>query len=172
MADLYTYRGNRGNPGLVNPYVFLGRFAAGSSATVERGAVIEINANVWTELNADQSMAGVIAVAAEEIKTTSAAGLYPIYVPRPGDIWEYALTAASNPSQGADLYWISAQTVSVTPGSNVLANVVDHGGFVHQQGRADVGDVADRGDGSTIFSVNRVLMSFVAASSYYAALHG
>lgn len=171
MADLYTYRGNRGDPALVNPYVVLGRFAAGSGAPVERGSIIEITGNVWDDLDADQAMAGVIAVAAEEIKSTSAAGLYPIYVPRPGDIWEYALTAASGPIPGASLYFSDAQTLKVT-GNNILGNVVDHGGFVHQQGRADVGDVADRGDGSTIFSVNRVLMSFVAASSFYAALHG
>lgn len=173
MADLYTFRGNFAFSDLsANPYECLGRFSAGASVPIERGDILLLAGGIWGPIGStDGSMAGVIAVAAEKLVTGSLAGRYPIWVPRPGDVWEYELAAASNPALGASLYPSADQAVA-TSGSNVLAYVVDHPGFTQQQGRADVGDVLDRGSGATVTNVNRVLLSFRQAASYFAALHG
>jgi len=165
MANAYTY--NKSLSGGREPLRVLVPFSAGSSATVERGAILELASGNFIELDADQSMAGVIAVADEEIKATSLAGYYPVIVPRPGDVFDYDLSAAANPSRGDSLYWVSATTLT-TSGSNILCKVFDHSGYPQQQGRADVGDVLDRG--TTIRNTTRVSVMFLAAVSYYVAL--
>lgn len=171
MADLYTFRKNV-ITGSNQPYMVKGRFAAGASTPVERGDILILAGGVWAPISSDTAMAGTIAVAAHRLVSGHLAGLYPIYVPRPGDVWEYPLAADSNPALGGDLYYSSDQAVTTTAGTNILANVCDHPGFVPEQGNVEVGDVLDRGSGATVYSVGRVFMSFVQASSYFAALHG
>ena len=174
MANNPTYRGNLLFPNTPGPLVRDLPFEAGSVETIERGDILELGANsggLWAKMDADQAMTGIVAISAYEITATHRAGNYPVLIPRYGDIWEYALSAAGNPDRGAALYWSAAQVLKES-GNNVLARVVTHGGFDPRQGNADVGDAVDRGDGTTIVNQNLVIVSFVQAASYAAALFG
>ena len=141
--------------------------AAGSTTTIDKGEMCELDTGVFTPISADDSFAGVLAICDEEITAERKVGRASFIVPRPGDLFRVKLAAETNPSRGASLYYSTSKVVA-TSGSNPFANVFNHAGFPQKQGRADVGDVADRG--TAIGSVLWVEATIKAAASYYAAL--
>jgi len=163
----YTY--NKSLSGGREPLRLLVLFAAGATTTVERGEILELSGGVFLPLNADQAMAGIIAIADHTITSAHLGGYYPVIIPRPGDVFDYDLATAGNPVRGASLYWVSSTTIAEA-GTNVLGEVYDHSGYPQQQGNADVGDGAGRG--TTIVDAKRISMTFLRAVSYYAVLQG
>lgn len=153
--------------GAKEPLTRLGLFQAGATQAIKRGEILELSGGNWIPLDADQSMAGVIAVADEEIKSGDRAGYYRIIIPRPGDVFEYALAAAGTAAPGTSLYWVDSQTVTVTTGSNILGVAVGDE-QIPRQGHA--ADDASPDQGTTLRSISNVLMTFRAATSYYAVL--
>lgn len=149
------------------PFRLLLPVAAGSGQAIKRGEICEISSSVWAPISSDASFTAELAVCDHEIVAESKAGYYPFIIPRPGDMFEFELAAAAAAARGADLYYSTSQVLT-TSGNNSLGDVVDHSGIPRQQGKADVGDVADRT--STILSAGFVLMTFKASTSYYAAL--
>lgn len=165
MAATNKFTWKRNLNGASGPLRVRGKFQAGATQAIKQGEILELSSTNWIPLDADQAMAGIIAVADVEIRSGYRAGFYNLIVPRDGDVFEYALAAASNPALGASLYWSDSQTVTVTAGTNVLGYVV---GDAHlpEQGLYP----PDPDGGTTIKTISSVLMVFKKAVSYYAAL--
>jgi predicted RecA/RadA family phage recombinase len=154
--------------GHCEPLVMLGLFQAGATQAVKRGEILELSGGNWIPLDADQSMAGVIAVANEEIKAGDRAGYYEIIVPRPGDVFEFELAAAGATAVGTALYFSTSQKLTVTAGSNVIGNAVGQEHYPQKQGH--LSDEPGGDAGTTVRNTSYVRMTFKAAASYYAAL--
>ena len=152
--------------GAPGPFKFPGKFQAGATQAIKAGEILELSGGNWIPLDADQSMSGIIAVAACEIKAGDLAGYHDIIVPRPGDIFEFALATAAAPAVGASLYWSDSQTLT-TSGSNVIATVADET-LLPEQGFQSVSPSFDAG--TTIRTRSQVRCMFKAAASYYAVL--
>jgi len=153
--------------GAPEPLVMLGIFQAGVTKAIKVGEILELSGGYWIPLDADQSMAGVIAIANEEIQSGDRAGYYEIIVPRPGDVFEFALAVAAATAIGANLYWSTSQAIAAS-GSNVLGNAVGQRHFPLKQGH--LAKDASTDSGTTIRSQSYVEMTITAAASYYAAL--
>lgn len=171
MANRMTWDHNVN--GAKAPFRVLGLFAAGSTATNDRGDILELTANSnteWITMNSDFAGNANVAVAGEEILDGDLAGYYWIIVPRPGDVFEFILSAAGNPSIGASLYWSAAQTVAET-GSNVLGRMLSTSHYP-KQGRKSIDGGASPDAGVVIPNTpgTRVLMGFDPDVSYYRAL--
>lgn len=155
--------------GATTTLLYPGKFQAGSTATCKVGELIELTAatnTCWIPMDSDFAGAGNVAVAHAEIKAADRGGYYPIEVPRPGDIFEYALATAGNSAIGTALYWSDSETVT-TSGSNALAYVADHDNYPIQ-GHLSAGDLLDAG--TTLRTVSYVGISIKLAASYYAAI--
>lgn len=148
----------------------LGLFQAGSTQAIKVGEILELSSSNWIPLDANQSMAGVIAIAAEEIKAGDLAGYYWIIVPRPGDVFEYALDTANDVTEGTSLYWSDSQTLTETAGSgNVLCYSVGQRHFPAKQNHLGAaGELVD--SGTTLKVTSYVEVVFKLAVSYYVAL--
>ncbi len=165
MANRWSY--NKSLTGGRQPMILTLPVAAGSSTTFGAGELCELDTGLMVPLDADQSMAGILAISAQAWTASRSAGFASFLIPRPGDVFDVKLNAAGNPTRGADLYWVSSVLVKES-GSNIIGNVVDHAGYPAKQGNPDVGDVADRG--STIRDTILVHATIRAAASYYAAI--
>ncbi len=154
--------------GDTKPLKMLGRFQAGATQAIKRGELLELSGSYWIPLDADQSMAGVIAVAAEEIKSGDRAGYYEIIVPRPGDVFEFDLAAAGANAIGTAVYFSTSQSVTITTGSNQLGTIVSQDHYPQRQGH--LADDASGDQGTTIRSAAYAGITIKAAASYYAAL--
>lgn len=150
------------------PLIILGRFAAGSTTPVKRGQILALASSVWAPLAADQAMDGTIAIANEEIKAGDLAGYYEIIVPRPGDVFEFSLAAASAIALGTELYYSDSETLTVTAGTNVIARAADQTNYPPHQGHLSADAAGD--SGTTIRSVSKVGASFDARASYWSVL--
>lgn len=146
------------------PFYYPGKFQAGSSQAVKRGEILELSGGNWVPLGSDKSMAAVIAVAYDEIKVGDLAGYYTIIVPRPGDVFEFALSAAAATAQAADLYWASSQSVA-TSGSNIIGQSV---GIKNVPGQGHASDDASGDRGTTLLVQSSVEMMFKQSVSYWA----
>jgi predicted RecA/RadA family phage recombinase len=135
---------------------------------VKRGELLELSGGNWVPLGSDKAMAGIIAVAAEEIKSGDRAGYYEIIIPRPGDIFEFDLAAASAVAVGAALYFSTTEALTVTAGTNVIGNAVGQEHYPAKQGH--LADDGSGDSGTTVRSTSQVRMTFKAAVSYFAAL--
>ena len=84
--------------GATEPLRFLGLFQAGSTQAIKRGELLEYTGDsntAWVPMDSDHDMTTYgISVAAEEIKSGDLAGYYDVFLPRPGDVWEYDLATA------------------------------------------------------------------------------
>ena len=153
--------------GIPEPLIMYGNFAAGTTAAIKRGELIELTGNTnteWVPMDADFAGAANVAIANEEIKSGDRAGYYEIIVPRPGDVFEFALDTANNPAVGALLYWSDSETVSES-GSNALAQVAGQEHYPQKQGH--LADDAGGDAGTTLRNTARVRMIFKAAVSYW-----
>lgn len=157
--------------GLKAPLIMIGLFQAGSTQAIKRGEILEKTADTntrWVPIDSDFSMAANVAIANEEIKNGDLAGYYEIIVPRPGDIFEFELAAASAVAQGTALYYSSSEKVTVSAGTNILGNAVGQEHYPLKQGH--LADDAGPDRGETIRSTTHVRMTFQKSNSYYAAL--
>lgn len=156
--------------GETQPLLMLGYFQAGSTQAIKRGELLEKTGatnTAWVPMDSDFAGASNVAVAWEEIKAGDRAGYYWICVPRPGDVFEFALDTANNPAAGTAVYWSDSQTVSES-GSNQLGTVAGQDHYPARQGH--LADDASGDMGTTIRNTSFVQMTIKAAASYYAAL--
>jgi len=152
--------------GAVGPYIMKGLFQAGDSQAVLRGEILQLSGSNWVPMSADGAMNSDVAVANEEIKAGDRAGYYEIVVPRPGDIFDFELSAASAIAVAAALYWSTSQVLAAS-GSNVLGRAVGQEHYPQFQGH--LSDDASGDAGTTIRNTSYVRMVFLESVSYYSA---
>jgi hypothetical protein len=172
MPNAWTFKYNL-YTGSTVPLIMPGNFAAGTTATVNTGDILERTANSnteWVTINADEDFTGTddaLAVAAEEIKSGDRAGYYKIIIPRPGDVFRFALATAAATALGASLYYSGAQTVAAS-GTYAIGFSVTTDHFPDYQGH--LSDDASPDSGTTIKSLAYVDMVFAKSRSYYLTL--
>ncbi len=151
--------------------VRLALFQAGVTQAIKRGEILELTGNgntAYVPIDSDFAMDGNIAIANEEIKSGDRAGYYEVIVPRPGDIFEYDLAAASAIVENTPLYFSSSEAVTVTAGSNILGWSVGQEHYPQKQGH--LSDDAAGDAGTTINSTAQVRMTFHEAASLWSKL--
>jgi hypothetical protein len=156
--------------GSSEPFIMKGLFQAGSTQAIEQGEMLKISGGDFVPMTADYNASADLAIANQKIKSGDLAGYYEIIVPRPGDIFEYALDTAAATAVGASLYaGATSPTESfAASGSNAIAAAVGQEHYPQFQGSASDDASPDRG--TTIKSTSTVRCMFEAASSYFAAL--
>jgi hypothetical protein len=113
-------------------------------------------------------MDGNVAIANEEIKDGDRAGYYEIIVPRPGDVFEFALAAAAALAYGTPLYYSSSEAVTVTAGTYPLGYAV---GMEHYpQKQRHLTDDAAGDSGTTIGSTAYARMTICESASIWSKL--
>lgn len=168
---------------VTGPLKGYGKFAAGSSQAIKMGQLLELTGNSnteWVPLDSDFDMSaaagsgGKIAIAACEIKAGDLAGHYPIWIPRPDDVWEFTLlsTDSQNPAAGTAVYYsatTAAEGVTTTAGTNIIGNVC---GFTHYPKQGFASDQASIDAGTTLRNVSggKVRITIQESNSYYSAL--
>lgn len=148
-----------------------GLFAAGASVAIAEGEILEKTGNSnteWVPWDSDFAASANLAVAFESIKSGDLAGYYWIYVLRPGDIFEFALAAASAIALGTALYFSDSVTFTVTPGTNIVARSVGTTHYPANQGHTS--DDASASKGTTIKSTSTVHVCFKQSVTYFSAL--
>lgn len=156
--------------GASEPLVMLGLFQAGSTAAIKRGELLEKTGatnTAWVPIDSDFAMSGNIAIANEEIKAGDRAGYYGIIVPRYGDVFEYALAAASAIAVGAAVYYSSSEAVAAS-GTNILGYAVGQEHYPSKQGH--LADDASGDAGSTVKSTSYARITITRTASYFASL--
>lgn len=157
-------------PHITGPLRVPGKFQAGATQAIKRGQLLKLSGGNFVPLTSDETMAGIVAIADCEIKPGDFAGYYPIIVPRPGDLFEFALAAPGSSPIGTNVYVSDSETVTVSAGSNVLGTIAgwDHYSRVYPQGHAS--DDASMDKGTTLGTHERAWITIKAACSYYASL--
>ena len=162
VANLYGHGG---------PFKFPGKFQAGATQAIFKGELIKLSGGNWVPMSTDTAMSAIVAIADCDIKSGDLAGYYPIIVPRPGDVFEFALDASTTTTIGQALYvygsGIGSQTVTATVGTNILGHVVDSS-VIPMQGHASVSPGLDAG--TTLLARSQIRMTIKASCSYFAAL--
>ena len=154
--------------GAKEPLIMPGLFQAGATQAIKQGELIEFTADTnskWCPMDSDFDGAGNMAIAAEEVKSGDRAGYYKIYIPRPGDVWEFPLATAAASVIGADVFWSDSETVKAT-GTNPLGYVVGFEHYPDYQGHLT--DDAAGDAGVTVRSTSYVRFTMDLASSPYA----
>lgn len=167
MAD-NTQRWIRNLLGAKEPHIMRGKFVAGATTAIKRGEIIELTANTattWVPLDSDFAMDSDVAIMNEEIKSGDLAGYYEIIVPRPGDVFEFALAAAGADLIGAAMYFSDSETVTRSAGSNIIGRSIGQTHYPQKQGHASDDASGDRG--TTVRSISTVHMVFRDAVSYW-----
>lgn len=166
------YIENLFNPSLIGPMFALGLFQAGASQAIAAGQILERTAGgstQWVPIDSDHDATVTkLAIAAHDILSGDLAGYYRIVVPRPGDVFEFDLAAASALAPETALYYSSATALTVTAGSNIIAYSVGGPNHPGQQFRLSQGQLGDKG--VTFRSTNRVRCVFRAAVSIYSLM--
>lgn len=153
------------------PLVMLGLFQAGASQAIKRGEILEKTAGgntQWVPMDSDFAGSANVAIANEEVKSGDRAGYYEIIVPRPGDVFRFALAAAGANAVGTALYWSDSETLTITAGSNILAYIAGQEHYPLKQGHL-VDDIAPD-SGTAIKSTSFALVTFKEAVSYLKAI--
>ena len=148
----------------------LGLFAAGATQVVKRGELIELTANgatEWVPLDSDFVMAADVAIADEEIESGDRLGYYNIIVPRPKDEFRFALAAAGASIVGTALYFSDSETLTITPGTNIVGRISGQDNYPLKQGHLNRDASLDTG--VTIRSVTEANLVIREAASYYSA---
>lgn len=165
-----TLRWVKNLQGEKGPLVMLGKFQAGATQAIKRGELLELTGDTntaWVPLDSDFAMAGNVAIANEEIKSGDLAGYYEIIVPRPGDVFEFELAAASAIAVGTALYYSSSEKLTVTAGTNIVGYAQGQEHYPLKQQHLTAEPSGDMG--TTIKSTAHVRMCFRAAVSYWSA---
>lgn len=163
VANMYGHGG---------PFKFPGKFQAGATQAIFKGELIKLSGGNWVPLDTDTAMTAIVAIADCDIRSGDLAGYYPIIVPRPGDVFEFALAASTTTTVGQSLYVAGSattpsQTLTVTAGTNIIGNVVDSS-VIPMQAHASVSPGYDAG--TTLLARSQIHCTIKAAASYYAAL--
>ena len=156
--------------GAKEPLRVLGKFVAGASQAIAAGELLELTGSTnttWVPLDSDFAMAANVAIADENIVSGDRAGYYWIIVPRPGDVFEFALASAAAAVVGASVYYSSSVAVA-SSGTHALGRVVGQQHYPQNQYHASAGNPSDAG--VTIKSTSYVDITIRQAASYYAAL--
>lgn len=156
--------------GATGPLIRRGKFAAGASQAIKKGQIIQrtgTSNTEWVPIASDNAMAADVAIANEEIKSGDLAGYYELIIPRPDDIFEYALATAAAIAVGADLFYSDSETVKAT-GTFKLGQSVGEEHYPDFQRHMSDGNTSDAT--TTIASTSYVRMTFAAHVSYFAAL--
>lgn len=154
--------------GAMEPLVRRALFQAGATQAIKRGEILELTGNsstAFVPIDSDFAMNSHIAIANEEIKSGDRAGYYEVIVPRPGDVFEYDLAAASAIALDTPLYFSSSEVVTVTAGGNILGRSVGLEHYPQKQGH--LADDAAGDAGTTINSTAQVRMTFDAGASWW-----
>lgn len=158
--------------GLQEPLVMLGKFQSGDDQAIEKGELLELTADTNTRfvpLDSDYDMSGGdLAVSNEDIKAGDRAGYYEVIVPRPGDVFEIELAAASAIALATALYYSNSKKVTVTAGTNKIGHAVGQEHYPLKQGHLSDDAGPDRGE--TIKSTSYVRMTIEASNSYFSRL--
>jgi len=144
--------------------------AAGSSATIDDGDLLDLEGGNFAPINSDEAMAATLMVACPETIVTAGdrAGYRLAILPRPGDLFEVDLDASTAATIGAALYYSTSKVATTTAGTNIIGRVVRHAGVPREQGRLDMGNPFDAG--TTIGSRSKVTCTIGENASYYNAL--
>lgn len=147
-------------------YPFL--FGAGASQAVKQGEILDVNTGTAVPLASDKAMSAILVVACEEVRSGDLAGYRMCIVPRPGDVFELALSATAAPglAVAAPLYFSTSQILAST-GTNILGYTVDDS-VIPVQGQNSVNPSYDAG--TTFRSQGSVLFAFKQAASFFAGL--
>ena len=157
--------------GASEPLVRRELFQAGATQAIKRGELLEKTGNgntAWVPIDSDFAMNGNIAIANEEIKSGDRAGYYEVIVPRPSDIFEYDLAAASAVAVNTPLHFSSSEAVTVTAGGNILGWAVGLEHYPQKQGH--LADDAAGDAGTTIQSTSQVRMTIDPLASLYSKI--
>ncbi len=152
------------------PMIRLGLFAAGGTQAIVEGQILEktnTGNTIWVPIDSDYAMTGTddaVAVAACDIDSGDRAGYYPVIVPRPGDVFEAPLAAASAMAIGTKLTYSSA-TALTTGGSNAIGYACGQDNYPAEQGH--LVDDASPDSGVTVKSTSYVQFTFSTAASWY-----
>lgn len=171
MATAPRWIKNLYDPTLVGPMVYPGLFQAGATQAITKGALLKRTADTntrWTPADDHDAAAGSgLALAAQEIASGDLAGYYELWIPRPGDVWEFDLAAASALAPETALYpsGTAGVVLTVTAGSNIVAYSVIGSNFPGLQKRLSQGQTGDFGE--TFRSTSKVWAVFRAACSFY-----
>lgn len=152
--------------GIKEPLIQKGLFQTGATAAIDAGELLEFTGNgntAWVPMDSDFAGAGNVAVANANLKDGDRAGYYEIIVPRPGDMFEFAITSAATVI-GQALYWSNSETVK-SSGSNILGYAAGMEHYPKFQNFLSEGNPSD--SGTTIRSQDTVKMTILAASSVY-----
>jgi hypothetical protein len=156
--------------GAPGPLVMLGIFQAGGTQAAKRGEMFYLNTN-FIPVTADINLAATGVIVNEEIKAGDRAGYYEIIVPRPGDIFEFALDVAAATAIGAALNCGATYPTEsfAVGGSHPTAYAVGQSHYPLKQGH--LSDDAGPDMGTTVRTASRVRCMFELASSYFAAFN-
>lgn len=170
-----TLRWIRNLLGAPEPLIMLASFQAGLTQAIKRGELLEFTGDSSTDfvpIDSDFAFDGNIAIANEEIKNGDRAGYYEIIVPRPGDVFEFALATAAAVTYGTPLYYSSSEKVTTTAGSNVLGYAVGQEHYPQKQ--RHLTDDAAGDSGTTVASTAYARMTICESASIWAKLqrHG
>ena len=155
--------------GASEPLVLLGLFQAGATQAIKRGELLEFTGNTntaWVPMDSDFAMNGNVAIANEQIKSGDRAGYYEIIVPRPGDVFEYALAAAADLTVGQCLYYSSSEAVTETAGTYPIGYSVGQEHYPDKQGH--LADDATGDAGTTIGNTSYARFMFNEGASFFA----
>lgn len=159
---------NIDHPSIVGPLRAPGLFQAGATQAITAGQLLERTASTntkWVPIDSDHDATVTkLAIAGQDIISGDLAGFYEIIVPRPGDVFEFDLAAASAMDAETALYY-SSPTAMATSGSNIIAYSYFGPNFPGLQKRLSQGQLGDFG--VTFRSTNRVRVIFRAAVSIY-----
>jgi hypothetical protein len=161
-----------GHPSEVGPWRYLDKFQAGATQEIVAGQLLERTADTntrWVPIDSDHdaSAGAGLAIAGEDIKAGDLAGLYEILVPRPGDVFEFDLAAASALVPETALYYSASGStyLTVTAGTYIIAYSVLGPNAPSKQKHLSAGQLGDSGE--TYRSTSRVRAVFRAACSIY-----
>lgn len=157
--------------GDTHPLIVPGLFQAGATQAVKAGEILEFTGDTnskWVPWDSDADITTGIAVAHQEIKSGDRAGYYPIIVPRPGDVFEFAIDTANNPAMGTALYYSDSQTVSES-GSHIMGWVAGWDHYPYPQGH--LADDASPDQGTTLRNTSYVQMTFKISRSWWTILN-
>jgi len=155
--------------GAVKPLIMLGSFQAGATQAIKRGEMLELTAGgstKWVPMDSDFAGSSNVAIANEEVKDGDRAGYYEIIVPRPGDLFKFAIDTAAATAIGTALYWSDSETLSAS-GSNILAYQAGQEHYPLKQGH--LVDDASPDSGASVKSQAFVIVTFKEAVSYLKA---
>jgi len=167
MATNNFARWVRNLDGATEPLTMLALFQAGATQAISAGELLEFTGDTNTAfvpLDSDYAMDGDVAIAAEEIKSGDRAGYYSVYVPRPGDVWEFDLATAAATPYGTVMTYSSSEVVT-TGGSNTLGTAVGQEHYPDHQGH--LADDVSGDAGTTIKTIGTVRMTIDLKASFY-----